>query len=89
MNKDLRPVTIQGEDKAAEFKASFSDEVIISLGAFSNTKGGTVYIGISDNGEVKGVALHIQEYPVKPVSATGVQNYGGRFSSDGFCFFHA
>jgi ATP-dependent DNA helicase RecG len=41
----------------SEFKTSFSDEVIISLVAFCNAKGGTVYIGLNDNGEAKGVLL--------------------------------
>ena len=40
-----------------EFKTSFSDDVIISLVAFCNAKGGTVYVGITDNGETKGVLL--------------------------------
>lgn len=33
------------ESDRVEFKASFSDGVIISLIAFSNTKEGAVYIG--------------------------------------------
>jgi len=45
------------ESERIEFKTSFNDDVIISLVAFSNTKGGVVYIGISDNGEVKGIQL--------------------------------
>jgi ATP-dependent DNA helicase RecG len=40
-----------------EFKTSFNDDVIISLVAFCNAKGGTVYVGITDNGEAKGVLL--------------------------------
>ena len=40
-----------------EFKTSFNDDVIISLVAFSNTKGGSVYIGVTDKPEVKGVYL--------------------------------
>ena len=45
------------ESDRIEFKTSFNDDVIISLVAFSNTKGGVVYIGISDNGEVNGIQL--------------------------------
>jgi ATP-dependent DNA helicase RecG len=45
----------KAESLHTEFKPSFSDEAIISLLAFSNSKGGVVYIGISDNAEVKGV----------------------------------
>ena len=45
------------ESVNVEFKTTFNDEVIVSLVAFSNTKGGIVYIGIADNGEIKGVQL--------------------------------
>ena len=46
------------ESDSVEFKTSFSDEVIISLVAFANTKGGAVYVGVSDNGMVKGVEIN-------------------------------
>ncbi len=45
------------ESEQVEFKTSFNEDVIISLVAFSNTKGGVVYVGVSDNAEVKGVQL--------------------------------
>ncbi len=45
------------ENETIEFKTSFNDEVIISLVAFANTKGGSVFIGISDSGEVIGLQL--------------------------------
>lgn len=48
------PIT---ESEGVEFKASFNDETIISLVAFANSKGGIVYLGVSDKGEVKGVQL--------------------------------
>ncbi|MDR2835265.1 MAG: putative DNA binding domain-containing protein, partial [Bacteroidales bacterium] len=44
------------ESLTVEFKTSFNDDVIISLVAFSNAVGGEVYVGIADNGEVKGVS---------------------------------
>lgn len=96
------------ESQLVEFKSSFNVTVIESLVAFANSKGGTVYIGISDAGKVTGitlstesvqnfineikskttpvlvpdvavynvdkrsvVALHIQEYPIKPVAVQG------------------
>ena len=40
----------QGENESVEFKTSFNDEAIIALNAFANSKGGSVYIGISDKG---------------------------------------
>lgn len=38
------------ESQHIEFKKSFSDELIISLVAFANTSGGTIYVGVSDDG---------------------------------------
>ena len=53
----IADILLKGESQTVEFKASFSDEVIITLVAFSNTKGGTVYIGVLDNGKIKGVDI--------------------------------
>ena len=39
------------EDLHTEFKASFGDEVIETLVAFANAKGGSVRVGINDEGE--------------------------------------
>ena len=44
------------EDAKTEFKQSFSDDVIIALVAFANSKGGKVYVGMRDNGTVCGVS---------------------------------
>ena len=45
------------ENSQTEFKTSFNDEVITSLVAFSNAKGGSVYIGLNDKAEAKGVDI--------------------------------
>ncbi|NDP22179.1 MAG: ATP-dependent DNA helicase [Paludibacter sp.] len=45
------------EDIYSEFKSSFNVGVIETLVAFANTKGGSVYIGVNDKGEVKGVDI--------------------------------
>lgn len=45
------------ENSHTEFKTSFNDEVITSLVSFSNAKGGSVYIGVTDKAEVKGVDI--------------------------------
>ena len=47
----------KGEGQEAEFKRSFQKEVIVSVVAFANAKGGKVFIGVSDNGEITGVEL--------------------------------
>jgi ATP-dependent DNA helicase RecG len=47
----------KAESLHTEFKTSFSDEVIISLVAFCNAGGGAVYLGVEDNGNIKGIVL--------------------------------
>jgi ATP-dependent DNA helicase RecG len=55
LNNSASDILPASESDRVEFKATFSDEVIVSLVAFANSKGGTVYVGVADNGEVKGV----------------------------------
>jgi ATP-dependent DNA helicase RecG len=57
MINPIEHIIQEGENDTVEFKRSFSDEVMISLVAFANAKGGTVYLGIEDDGTVKGVSL--------------------------------
>lgn len=45
------------ESKTVEFKTSFNQDTIVSLVAFANAEGGSVYIGVSDDGKVCGVQL--------------------------------
>lgn len=46
-----------GEGLHSEFKTSFKEDVIETLVAFSNAKGGAVYIGITDKGNISGVNI--------------------------------
>lgn len=48
--KELIKLLQQGENEKLEFKVSFNDAVIESLVAFANTSGGTVCIGVDNNG---------------------------------------
>ena len=57
MNTNIQHIVEQGESETIELKTSFSDEVIISLVAFANANGGSVYVGVKDNGEIQGVEL--------------------------------
>jgi ATP-dependent DNA helicase RecG len=45
------------ESETVEFQHSFQAEVIETLVAFSNAKGGCVYIGVQDDGTIKGVEI--------------------------------
>lgn len=43
------------EGKNIEFKRQYTDDIKYAVLAFANTDGGTLYIGINDNGSVEGV----------------------------------
>ncbi len=45
------------ESEMVELKTTFCKDVVETVVAFSNSKGGTVYIGISDRGEIQGVQI--------------------------------
>lgn len=45
------------EGPRVEFKATFNHDAIVTLSAFANTKGGTVHIGVGDDGRIIGVGV--------------------------------
>lgn len=55
----IKDLLKEGESETVEFKPSLSqmDKIMGSISAFSNTKGGTLVIGVSDKGEVLGVNI--------------------------------
>ena len=54
---DLRKLIKSGESETVELKASFNKEILETSGAFANTKGGVILIGISNTGEIKGFQI--------------------------------
>jgi ATP-dependent DNA helicase RecG len=63
------------ETQEIENKESFGDRALRTLCAFANTKGRILYIGVSDNGEVKGINLDnktIKKISDKIVSLLGI-----------------
>jgi len=54
---DLIKLIKSGESETLELKASFDKEILETSGAFANTKGGVILIGISDRGEIKGIQI--------------------------------
>ena len=56
---DLKKIISQGESERLEFKKSLKlkDKVGESISAFSNSKGGTILIGITDKKEIRGVQI--------------------------------
>lgn len=51
------------ESLNTEFKVSFDLELVETLTAFANSDGGNVFLGISDNGAVKGVSAGPESAP--------------------------
>jgi len=52
-------MTLHESDKL-EFKESFDREAVVTAGAFANTRGGTIFIGITDRGNPVGVPIGIE-----------------------------
>ena len=52
---DIRAMIVAGESGTLEFKASFGKDVIVSLAAFANTKGGKVVAGVDNKGRAVGI----------------------------------
>jgi ATP-dependent DNA helicase RecG len=48
---NIDEIVAQGEGQHVEFKTSFNEDVIETLVAFANAKGGKVVVGISDRGK--------------------------------------
>lgn len=69
MHKSFNEILIQGEDINTEFKASFNDETILSLSAFANAKGGSVFIGIEDSCKIKKLSSGTKKCKIPPKSA--------------------
>jgi len=54
---ELKTILKKGESANTEFKESFSDSLIETLVAFSNTKGGKVFLGVTDKGLINGTSI--------------------------------
>ncbi|MBT3209233.1 MAG: ATP-dependent DNA helicase [Bacteroidetes bacterium] len=51
-------IIYQGECETTEFKQSFNKEVIETIVAFANTKGGDILIGVNDKGSIIGTTIN-------------------------------
>lgn len=54
---EVTKILQQGESQTVEFKESFNDEAIETIGAFSNALGGIILIGVKDDGNVCGFKI--------------------------------
>ena len=65
---NLSKLITQGENETTEFKQSFDKDVIETVGAFANKKGGNILIGVTDKGEIKGITIgkeSLKEWTIK------------------------
>jgi len=46
-----------GESETVEFKEKFDERAIESSVTFANTKGGIIFIGVSDKNNIKGIKI--------------------------------
>lgn len=56
-NQEVAKLIKSRESGIVEFKEAFDRETVEAIGAFANTKGGVVIIGVSDKGKIKGVSI--------------------------------
>lgn len=48
---------MSGESETTEYREVFNDESLEAIGAFSNSNGGLLLIGVKDNGDISGVQV--------------------------------
>lgn len=67
MPKSLPDIIAIGENQYQDFKFEINDsrKIARSVSAFSNTKGGRLYIGIKDNGVIAGVRSEEEFYMIE------------------------
>ncbi len=54
---ELKRLLADGESENLEFKESLQEEALHTVGAFANTRGGTLLIGVKDSGIVTGTTV--------------------------------
>ncbi|MBI4531198.1 MAG: putative DNA binding domain-containing protein [Candidatus Latescibacteria bacterium] len=70
----------QGESETVEFKETLDNEALESIAAFANTRGGMLFIGISDDATVWGITLGketLQEWANHIAQATHLHPHMG------------
>jgi predicted HTH transcriptional regulator len=67
LNSHIKSLILSGENQQLDFKFEISDsrKIAKTLVAFSNTDGGTLLIGVKDNGKIAGVRSDEEFYMVQ------------------------
>ena len=52
--KEVWELILEGESQFLEFKETFQNETLETIGAFANTEGGKILVGVRNNGDVTG-----------------------------------
>ncbi len=67
INKELQQLISEGEHQQQDFKYAISDskKIARSLVAFANTDGGSLLLGVKDNGKVVGVSSDEEFYMIE------------------------
>ncbi len=63
------------ENQNIEYKLNWRDEYLKWVAGFANAKGGAIYIGINDNGDIKGLKEHrklLEDIPNKIIQQLGL-----------------
>ncbi|HRW35047.1 MAG TPA: putative DNA binding domain-containing protein, partial [Thermotogota bacterium] len=60
--EELKTIIHKDENKILEFKERFKDEILKTISAFANSSGGTLLVGVKDNGEICGTPLKDKAY---------------------------
>ena len=55
--KELKFILQEGEGLKIEFKESFDKSIAKDVVAFANSCGGRIFIGVGDDGKVKGIKI--------------------------------
>ncbi len=58
MVADINTLVQSGESETVEFKAQWTEAVLETVAAFANTRGGTLLVGVDDDGNIVGLDLN-------------------------------
>jgi hypothetical protein len=77
MDHYIKSKILEGEHQQLDFKFEISDsrKIARTLVAFSNTDGGTLLIGVKDNGKIAGVRSEEEFYMVQLISTVSLKLY--------------